>query len=176
LLVSASDGSAIGSQPVRNVAFPSFFAIILALDKTTCCHRPSATTAAQQHRSNGPGYTLVSSSGAAIVSCIAPWRIDNMRSGIFLLLIGASILMQAANAGENLTIPGHEASDQTQMLPKRGISMDAVLSEFGEPEDRFGPVGDPAITEWVYGSFRVYFEDDTVLHAIDLNTIIMPKQ
>jgi hypothetical protein len=99
-----------------------------------------------------------------------------MRSGIFLLLIGASIVMQAANAGDTLTIPGHEASDQTQMLPKRGISMDAVLSEFGEPEDRFGPVGDPAITEWVYGSFRVYFEDETVLHAIDLNTIIMPKQ
>jgi hypothetical protein len=98
-----------------------------------------------------------------------------MRSGIFLLLIGAGILMQAANAGDTLTIPGHEASDQTQMLPKRGISMDAVLSEFGEPEDRFGPVGDPAITEWVYGTFRVYFEDDTVLHSIDLNTIIMPK-
>ena len=99
-----------------------------------------------------------------------------MRSGIFLLLISASILMQAATAGDTLTIPGHEASDQTQILPKRGISMDTVLNEFGEPEDRFGPVGDPAITEWVYGSFRVYFEDDLVLHSIDLNTIIMPKE
>jgi hypothetical protein len=99
-----------------------------------------------------------------------------MRSGLFLLLFGASVLMQAASAGDNLTIPGHSASDQTQMLPKRGINMDAVLSEFGEPEDRLGPVGDPAITEWVYGSFRVYFEDDTVLHSIDLNTIIMPKE
>ena len=93
-----------------------------------------------------------------------------MRSGLFLLLFGASVLMQAATAGDNLTIPGHVASDQTQMLPKRGISMDTVLTEFGEPEDRFGPVGDPAITECVY------FEDDTVLHSIDLNTIIMPKQ
>ena len=52
----------------------------------------------------------------------------------------------------------------------------SVLDEFGEPDNRFGPVGEPPITEWVYGSFRVYFEDQTVLHSIDLNTIIMPKQ
>jgi len=99
-----------------------------------------------------------------------------MRSGLFLMLLGAGIFMQAASAGDNLVIPGHVASDQTQALPRRGISMDTVLSEFGEPEDRFGPVGDPAITEWVYGTFRVYFEGETVLHSIDLNTIIMPKQ
>jgi hypothetical protein len=54
--------------------------------------------------------------------------------------------------------------------------MDDVLARFGEPEDRFGPVGEPPITEWVYGSFRVYFENQIVLHAIDLNTIIMPKK
>ena len=99
-----------------------------------------------------------------------------MRSGIFLLLLGASISMQVASAGDTLVIPGHKITDETQMLPRRGISMDTVLSEFGEPDDRFGPVGEPPITEWVYGSFRVYFEDQTVLHSIDLNTIIMPKQ
>ena len=99
-----------------------------------------------------------------------------MRSGIILLLLGASISMQAASAGDNLVIPGHVATADTQMLPRRGISMDTVLSEFGEPDNRFGPVGEPPITEWVYGSFRVYFEDQTVLHSIDLNTIIMPKQ
>jgi hypothetical protein len=99
-----------------------------------------------------------------------------MRSGIFLLLLGASISMQAASAGDKLVIPGHVTTAETQMLPRRGINMDTVLSEFGEPDDRFGPVGEPPITEWVYGSFRVYFEDKTVLHSIDLNTIIMPKQ
>ena len=99
-----------------------------------------------------------------------------MRSGIILLLLGASISMQAASTGDNLVIPGHVATADTQMLPRRGISMDTVLSEFGKPDNRFGPVGEPPITEWVYGSFRVYFEDQTVLHSIDLNTIIMPKQ
>ena len=99
-----------------------------------------------------------------------------MRSGIFLLLLGTSISMQAAIAGDKLVIPGHVSTAATQMLPRRGISMDTVLDEFGEPDNRFGPVGEPPITEWVYGSFRVYFEHQTVLHSTDLNTIIMPKQ
>jgi hypothetical protein len=98
-----------------------------------------------------------------------------MRSGIFLLLFGWAILIQPVGAGDTLVIPGHTANGDRQVLPRRGISMDAVLSKFGEPDDRYGPIGDPPITEWVYGTFRVYFEYEIVLHSIDLNTLIMPK-
>ena len=98
-----------------------------------------------------------------------------MRSGIYLLLLGWAILMQPVSAGDTLVIPGHNVNGDSQVLARRGISMDDVLIDFGEPDDRFGPVGEPAITEWVYGSFRVYFENDIVLHSIDLKTIIMPK-
>jgi hypothetical protein len=99
-----------------------------------------------------------------------------MRSGIYLLLLVSSILMQTASAGDILVIPGHVATANTQVLPRRGISMDDVLSQFGEPSNRHEPVGEPPITEWVYGSFRVYFEHELVLHSIDLDTIILPKQ
>lgn len=99
-----------------------------------------------------------------------------MRSAIFMLLLGAGLLIQGASAGDKLTIPGHVATSEMQVLPKRGITMDQVLAQFGEPDDRYGPVGEPPISEWVYGSFRVYFEHQIVLHAIDLNTLIMPKQ
>jgi len=92
-----------------------------------------------------------------------------------LLLLGCSLVLQPASAGDQLVIPGHVASSETQVMPKRGISMDDVLSQFGEPDERFGPVGEPPITEWVYGSFRVYFEYEIVLHSIDLNTLIMPQ-
>ena len=98
-----------------------------------------------------------------------------MRTGILTILLGSSLLLQAANAGDQLTIPGHVKTSQTQKMPRRGISMDDVLSQFGEPDERFGPVGEPPITEWVYGTFRVYFEHRIVLHSIDLNTLIMPK-
>jgi len=98
-----------------------------------------------------------------------------MRTGLYWILLGCSLILQPASAGDSLTIPGHVASTNQQVMPRRGISMDDVLSEFGEPDERFGPVGEPPITEWVYGSFRVYFEYQIVLHSLDLNTLIMPK-
>jgi hypothetical protein len=85
------------------------------------------------------------------------------------------LILQPASAGDELVIPGHVATMDTQMMPRRGISMDDVLSEFGEPDERFGPVGEPPISEWNYGSFRVYFEHNLVLHSIDLTTLIMPQ-
>ena len=97
-----------------------------------------------------------------------------MRTGIVLLLLGSSLLPQSASADE-VTIPGHVPSEHEQSMPRRGSSMDDVLSQFGEPRERKGPVGEPPITEWVYNGFAVYFEDQTVLHSIDLNTLIMPK-
>lgn len=98
-----------------------------------------------------------------------------MRTG-FIILTFASLFMAPSINATELTIPGHNDTGHHQVMPKRGISMDTVLSKFGEPDQRFGPIGEPPITEWVYGSFRVYFEYRTVLHSIDLDTLIMPKQ
>jgi hypothetical protein len=98
-----------------------------------------------------------------------------MRTGLYLLLLGSSMILQPAIAGTELTIPGNAPAMDKQMMPRRGVSMDVVLGDFGEPDERYESVGEPPITEWVYGSFLVYFEHETVLHTIDLNTIIMPK-
>jgi hypothetical protein len=82
--------------------------------------------------------------------------------------------MQSAIAGST-TIPGHTPADQEQTMPVRGVNMESVLLEFGEPVKRYEAVGEPPISEWVYSSFRVYFEHEIVLHSIDMNTLIMPK-
>jgi hypothetical protein len=97
-----------------------------------------------------------------------------MRTGLIILTLASLLIAPSINATE-LAIPGHTEGDH-QLLPKRGISMEAVLGKFGEPDQRFGPVGEPPITEWAYGSFRVYFEYRTVLHSVDLDTLIMPSQ
>ena len=97
-----------------------------------------------------------------------------MRSRLIIIALAYALIAPSVGA-EALTIPGHSVSDQMQIIPKRGISMDSVLTDFGEPDERYGPVADPPISEWVYGGFRVYFENQTVLHTINLNTLIMPR-
>jgi hypothetical protein len=89
----------------------------------------------------------------------------------FLLVLGLS----GAAYADTLAIPGHYDNDSRMVMPRRGINMDQVLAEFGEPEVRKEAVGDPPITEWDYGDFRVYFEYQTVLHSVDLTTMIMPR-
>ncbi len=98
-----------------------------------------------------------------------------MRAGLTILLFGAALVISAVQA-DNLTIPGHVETGFKQEMPKRGSTMETVRATFGEPDEIFGPVGEPPITEWVYGSFRVYFEYQRVLHTIDLETLIMPQQ
>ena len=50
--------------------------------------------------------------------------------------------------------------------PQRGSSMDAVQAKYGEPSNKSGPVGSPAITKWFYPNFVVVFENDKVLHSV----------
>lgn len=50
--------------------------------------------------------------------------------------------------------------------PNRGMDMDKVRAEFGEPAQEHPAVGDPPITRWDYGHYSVFFEYDKVLHSV----------
>jgi len=50
--------------------------------------------------------------------------------------------------------------------PKKGTIMSTVESQYGTPQDKSGPVGNPPITSWVYDQFTVYFEYQHVIHAV----------
>ncbi len=92
-----------------------------------------------------------------------------------MLILSVGLLMQPATSGDTVTIPGHFSTSEKQLMPRRGINMNAVINRFGEPRIRRGPVGDPPISEWDYGSFRVYFEYQIVLHTVDLKTLVIPR-
>ena len=51
-------------------------------------------------------------------------------------------------------------------VPHQGQTKEQVESAYGEPDERHGPVGYPAITRWVYPDFTVYFENQWVLRAV----------
>ncbi|OQX13597.1 MAG: hypothetical protein BWK73_11610 [Thiothrix lacustris] len=55
--------------------------------------------------------------------------------------------------------------------PNRGMSMNGVKAQYGEPQSisqSAGPIKKrwPLITVWHYGAFSVYFERHTVLHTV----------
>ena len=50
--------------------------------------------------------------------------------------------------------------------PTRGMTQARVEANFGAPEARQSPVGDPPITRWEYNDFVVFFEYDMVIHSV----------
>ena len=51
-------------------------------------------------------------------------------------------------------------------FPRRGMTMDKVQNEYGQPAAVSDSVGQPPITSWVYNDRVVYFEYSTVLHVV----------
>jgi len=51
-------------------------------------------------------------------------------------------------------------------LPANGQSKTDTEAQFGAPEQKHSPVGDPPITRWDYATYSVYFEYDRVLFPV----------
>lgn len=51
-------------------------------------------------------------------------------------------------------------------FPRRGMSMDKVQNELGQPVEISPSVGEPPITSWGYPDRIVYFEHSRVIHAV----------
>ncbi len=77
------------------------------------------------------------------------------------------VLGSSASVAEIISLPdGGLDVTQAASSPQRGESNIEILKRFGEPVQRYRAVGTPAISSWEYSSFRVYFENDTVIHAV----------
>ena len=52
-------------------------------------------------------------------------------------------------------------------FPRRGMSMDRVENELGQPLDISPGIGDPPITSWSYSDRVVFFEYSKVIHVVE---------
>jgi hypothetical protein len=80
-----------------------------------------------------------------------------------------AVLVLASSVGraDTLLLDGIDMDAQTATTrPKAGMSMTAVESTYGAPSERRSAVGEPPITRWDYPQFSVYFERETVIHAV----------
>lgn len=51
-------------------------------------------------------------------------------------------------------------------FPRRGMSMEKVKNELGQPLEVLPAVGKPPITRWTYSDRIVYFEYSSVVHVV----------
>ena len=67
-----------------------------------------------------------------------------------------------------LTVFGRKALrvELFRLRPKVGMTMEAVKSYFGAPTEVTGPTGNPAIYQFKYADFTVYFEGEYVIHSV----------
>jgi len=62
--------------------------------------------------------------------------------------------------------PGETLKIKLLDYPRRGMSMEKVQQEYGQPAAISDAVGEPPITRWIYPDRVVYFERSTVLHVV----------
>ena len=63
--------------------------------------------------------------------------------------------------------PGETIKINQLDFPRRGMSMDKVQNELGQPVDISPTVGDPPITSWTYPDRVVFFEYSRVIHVVE---------
>jgi hypothetical protein len=69
---------------------------------------------------------------------------------------------------EQIKIPiGQQTATHTSVkMPAKGMTKSHVQTTFGEPLETTAARGQPPISNWKYGEFVVYFENDHVIHSV----------
>ena len=88
-----------------------------------------------------------------------------MRRISFFLLLSLGLACSGGAVGDTLLVESAQ-SGSSVVRPAQGMVMEQVLQQYGEPQQRLGPVGEPPISHWVYGDFIVYFEHQHVIHSV----------
>ncbi len=87
--------------------------------------------------------------------------------GLWLCTMPAVLFGAAAGQAETVAIPlGQQGKAWQVETPRKGITKVAVEAQYGAPDKRGDPVGDPPISKWDYAQFTVYFEHDHVIHSV----------
>jgi len=90
----------------------------------------------------------------------------NFQSLAIAGLLALGLVSSSAALAESAALSVAEQGNQSVQTPRNGQKKDIVEAQFGAPIERVSAVGEPPISKWVYQEFTVYFEHDTVLHAV----------
>ena len=82
------------------------------------------------------------------------------------LVLSLSLAMGAGAQTLDTSAADRSSTFEQAGKPTRGMTQASVEANFGAPQNRRQPVGDPPITRWEYAEFVVFFEYDRVIHAV----------
>ena len=89
-----------------------------------------------------------------------------LRNAMFTLVLTA-FSAQLVVSADTLIMEGiTESAASIEQRPTRGMKMDQVRNQWGSPLAESPPVGEPPISQWVYGDYVVYFEGNWVLNSV----------
>lgn len=93
-----------------------------------------------------------------------------MKLSFTLFFTAALLLLSSGAIADVLLIDTIEEapinSPEGVPRPSRGMTMNRVKGEFGEPSIAHPAVGDPPITRWDYSDYSVFFEYSHVLTSV----------
>lgn len=93
---------------------------------------------------------------------------QQIKRKLFIIVIGIYwVFSTTVVFADRLLMPkvDHANTDNISR-PTRTMSMADVLKNFGEPQQKSGPVGKPPITRWSYQKYIVVFESQYVIHSV----------
>ena len=87
--------------------------------------------------------------------------------GAIELTVALAVVLSGAARAETV-VEGDQVMVRESDIarPSRGMTMHAVETKFGAPQQRHEAVGEPPISRWDYPGFTVFFEKDRVIHAV----------
>ena len=94
---------------------------------------------------------------------------------LLLPLAALTLSLNAPSWAEEIVIPVGSQQGAKVNMPTKGMSMSQVQAQYGEPERKSGPVGQPPISTWDYPNFTVYFEHQLTIHSV-VKHVPQPQQ
>ncbi len=82
-----------------------------------------------------------------------------------IVVIGILFFMAGVVSADTLLIRTVEKNMSVEK-PDRGMSSVQVVSQYGQPVEKFSAIGEPPIKKWAYSNITVYFEYDHVIHSV----------
>ncbi len=92
-----------------------------------------------------------------------------MMKDTIILLLAMALFATPVTHADVITLPDATTDAGKTFalsLPYRGMSMEAVATQYGAPLQKASPVGEPPIIRWEYEKFAVYFESEYVIHSV----------